>query len=76
MVTAREHVARSWHAGSDHADGTPFGGPLCNCNQVAGRIMPMLAAVWNAAVGSLVHDDGTPVEVVANINPYEAEEDQ
>ena len=43
-MTARESVAHDWHEGSDHAkDGAPFGGPLCNCWQVAERIMPMLA---------------------------------
>ena len=42
----RERVARAWHEGSDHADYSPFGGPLCNCWQVAGRIMPMLRDAW------------------------------
>lgn len=47
-MSARERVARAWHEGSDHAkDGAPFGGPLCNCWQVAGRIMPMLAEAHN-----------------------------
>ena len=41
-ATARERVARSWHDGSDHADHSPFGGPLCNCDQVAERMLPML----------------------------------
>ena len=46
-MNIRGHVARAWHEGSDHAkDGTPFGGPLCNCDQVAGRIMPMLRDAW------------------------------
>jgi hypothetical protein len=46
-VNTRERIARAWHEGSDHAkDGTPFGGPLCNCWQVAGRIMPMLRDTW------------------------------
>ena len=50
-MSVRERVARSWHEGSDHAkDGTPFGGPLCNCWQVAGRIMPMLAEAKAAAL--------------------------
>ena len=47
MVTARERVARDWHAGSDHAETEPFGGPLCNCDRVAERIMPMLAEAHN-----------------------------
>ena len=47
-VTARERVARSWHDGSDHAaDGVPFGGPLCNCDQVAERMLPMLRDAWD-----------------------------
>ena len=47
-VTTRNLVARAWHAGSDHAAESPFGGPLCNCGQVAGRIIPMLAEAWAA----------------------------
>lgn len=45
--TAHEKVAQAWHAGSDHAETEPFGGPLCNCWQVAERIMPMLAEAHN-----------------------------
>lgn len=31
-------MAHDWHEHSDHAaDGTPFGGPLCNCEQIARR---------------------------------------
>lgn len=60
-MNLREHVARSWHEGSDHAaDGVPFGGPLCNCDQVAGRIIPMLSKAydegWFSAVGSAPED--------------------
>lgn len=37
-----EAMARSWHLASDHAaDGTPFGGPLCNCEQVATRAIQL-----------------------------------
>ena len=51
-MTARETAARQWHAGSDHAaDGEPFGGPLCNCDRVAGRLMPMLSEAWADAIG-------------------------
>lgn len=69
-MTARERVARVWHEGSDHAaDGTPFGGPLCNCWRVAGRIMPMLAEAW---------DEGYPVGNRHNgrrdENPYRQED--
>lgn len=33
-----EQMSRQWHAVSDHAaDGAPFGGWLCNCNQIARR---------------------------------------
>ena len=46
-MTVRERVARTWHAGSDHAAESPFGGPLCNCWQVAERIMPMLREAWD-----------------------------
>lgn len=81
-MNVRERVARQWHAGSDHAaDGAPFGGPLCNCTQVAGRIMPMLSKAydegWFSAVGSAPGDvwvdewtDGPEQD-----NPYETEED-
>lgn len=31
-------MANEWHDESDHArDGTPFGGPLCNCDRIAAR---------------------------------------
>ena len=62
-VTARERVARSWHEVSDHADHSPFGGPLCNCWQAAERIMPMLAEAHNEGFYG------------RGINPYETEED-
>ena len=62
-MTARERVARAWHEGSDHAaDGVPFGGPLCNCDQVAGRIIPILREAEVAALRSVADwlDGGTP----------------
>ena len=61
-MNLREHVARSWHEGADHAAETPFGGPLCNCDQVAGRIIPMLREVEVAALRSVADwlDGGTP----------------
>ena len=67
MVTARERVARAWHAGSDHAaDGELFGGPLCNCWQVAERIIPMLRDAF---------DDGWYARALPasreTLNPYE-----
>lgn len=63
-MSVRESVARSWHAGSDHAkDGTPFGGPLCNCWQVAERMLPMLAEAWEM---------GREYDP----NPYKTEEDR
>ena len=74
-MTVRERVARAWHEGSDHAkDGTPFGGPLCNCWQVAERIMPMLAGAWrhgaNDAWAFVFNGAQTDL-----LNPYETEED-
>ena len=84
-MTARERVARAWHEGSDHAvDGTPFGGPLCNCWRVAGRMLPMLADAWgegrhvgieDTATRGKWNDDGHLV-VPPSPNPYETEEDQ
>lgn len=62
-MNLREHVARAWHAGSDHAADEPFGGPLCNCWRVAGRIVPMLAEAWEM---------GREYDP----NPYKTEEDQ
>ena len=79
MVNVRERVARSWHEGSDHAAETPFGGPLCNCDQVAGRIMPMLAeawrvgrtrGIWDTAMRGKWKDDGNII-VPTRTNPYE-----
>lgn len=77
-MTARESVASAWHAGSDHAkDGAPFGGPLCNCWQVAERIMPMLADAWREGRKAGV-DDMIAADLGVNRrnlpNPYEAEE--
>lgn len=31
------------------------------------------ASAWDACAASVVHEDGTPVEVVANNNPYRGE---
>mgnify|MGYP000918313442 CR=1 FL=1 len=78
-MNTRERVARAWHEGSDHAkDGTPFGGPLCNCWQVAGRIMPMLRDAWAAGQETGINDDLGDWEVAPSIthNPYETEEDR
>ena len=73
-MSVRERVARAWHAGSDHAkDGAPFGGPLCNCWQVAERIMPMLRDAFDDGFddgwAAQDPDDHTP-------NPYESEGDR
>lgn len=44
-------IARRWHDGSDHArDGEPFGGPLCNCLQVAERIAHLIHE-WGVQAG-------------------------
>ena len=77
-MTTRERVARAWHEGSDHAkDDIPFGGPMCNCWQVAERIMPMLAGAWREGRKAGV-DDMIAADLGVNrrnlINPYE--EDQ
>ena len=84
-MTVRERVARAWHVESDHAaDGVPFGGPLCNCDQVAGRIMPMLAeawgvgrttGIWDVTIRGKWDDDGNLL-VRPTPNPYETEEDR
>lgn len=76
-MSVHERVARAWHEGSDHAaDGTPFGGPLCNCWRVAGRMLPMLNEAWLdgfVACHDWIKRDGcrTPEPT----SPYEAEED-
>ena len=72
-MNVRERVARAWHAGSDHAADEPFGGPLCNCDRVAGRIMPMLTEVWADAIGEAydrgwIHDYGR--DEMIDRNPY------
>ena len=73
-MTARERVARAWHDGSDHAaDGVPFGGPLCNCDRVAERLVPMLADAWED--GHDTATDSSPGDVwfsawTDNPNPY------
>lgn len=81
---ARERVARAWHEGSDHADHSPFGGPLCNCGAVADRMLPMLAeawsvgrttGIWDVTIRGKWDDDGNLV-VRPTPNPYEAEEDR
>lgn len=73
-----QQVARTWHAGSGHAaDGMPFGGPLCNCQRVAGRIMPMLRDAWEDAVEMAADKGWLHVDAVADTsdrNPYRAEE--
>lgn len=77
-MTARERVARVWHEGSDHAaDGAPFGGPLCNCWQVADRIMPMLRDAWDRGHGAPC-DQWVVGEMCREYhpNPYESEEDR
>ena len=81
-MNVHESVARSWHEGSDHAaDGTPFGGPLCNCWRVAERIMPMLAGawrvgrtkgIWDTAMRGKWNDDGNII-VPTTTNPYEGD---
>ena len=79
-MSTRESVARAWHAGSDHADHSPFGGPLCNCDRVAGRIMPMLRKAydegWFSAVGSAPDDVWFDAWTDDDSNPYETEEDR
>lgn len=82
-MTARERVARAWHDGSDHAAETPFGGPLCNCDQVAGRMLPMLRDTFDdgfdyadgqhRSFDSAVSRYSPPI---MKINPYETEEDR
>ena len=39
------------------------------------RDLQLLAAGWDAAVGAMRYEDGTPVEIVAEVNPYAAELD-
>ena len=74
-MNVRERIARAWHEGSDHAkDGTPFGGPLCNCWQVAGRLVPMLSEAWADAIGEAydrgwIHDYGR--DEMIDRNPFE-----
>lgn len=78
-MNVRERVARSWHEGSDHAATEPFGGPLCNCDQVAGRMLPMLAGAWREGRKAGV-DDMIAADLGVNRrnlpNPYESEEDR
>lgn len=73
-MSGRDQVARSWHEGSDHAAVEPFGGPLCNCDRVAGRIMPMLADAW--ADGAMQGHEDHEFGVEEWTNPYETEEDR
>ena len=50
-------LAREWHELSDHAaDGTPFGGGLCNCIKQAERVERILAA--RLAAGGAAADEG------------------
>ena len=35
-----------------------------------GSITPLLAEGWDTAVRSMCYEDGTPVEIVVNGNPY------
>lgn len=70
-MTARERVARAWHAASDHADHCPFGGPLCNCLAVADRMMPMLRDAW--ADGAMQGHDDHEFGVEEWTNPYEGD---
>lgn len=76
-MSVREHVARSWHEVSDHAAESPFGGPMCNCDQVAERILPMLREAWAAGQEAGINDDLGDWEVAPSIthNPYEPEEE-
>lgn len=73
-MNVRERVARAWHAGSDHAADEPFGGPLCNCLTVAGRIMPMLRKTyddgWFSAIGSSPDDVWFDAWADDDSNPY------
>jgi len=40
--TVRDVAAQQWHAASDHGrDGTPFGGFLCNCEQITKRAIDL-----------------------------------
>lgn len=77
-MTARECVARAWHAGSDHAAESPFGGPLCNCDQVAGRMLPMLhdAYVDGILAGRRSIRSGVAALDACQASPYETEEDR
>lgn len=78
-VSAHDQVARAWHDGSFHAaDGTPFGGPLCNCDRIAGRIMPMLADAWSAGYdkGEECYADAMNPDHLCFTNPFESEEDR
>lgn len=37
---------------------------------LSARDLQMLAAGWDAAIAACVYEDGTPVELVSNTNPY------
>lgn len=76
-MSTRDQVAREWHAQSDHAATEPFGGPLCNCWQVAGRIMPMLRDAWDRGHGAPC-DEWVVSEMCREYhpNPYETKGDQ
>lgn len=38
---------------------------------LSARDISMLAQGWNAAVAAMRYEDGTPVEIVSMVNPYE-----
>lgn len=74
-MTARERVARDWHAGSGHVYSVPFGEFPCDCDQVAGRIMPMLRQAWrDGAFHGWKNGDEALTTAVYDHNPYESEE--
>lgn len=37
---------------------------------LSARDLQMLAAGWDAAIAACVYEDGTPLEIVSNTNPY------
>lgn len=41
-----------------------------SCVALSRRDYSLLAAGWDAAIKSLVYDDGSTIEIVANENPY------
>lgn len=75
-MNVRERVARAWHAGSDHAADEPFGGPLCNCDRVAERMLPMLRDTWGVGFREGREADYDEALWPPNPYPYESEEDR